>query len=558
MQKLRLTPFLFALSAASLVLIALAALLQNATLASWFQHPQREPGAAFYTDGAIMLRIMLACLGVILPVWALIVTKQCGTFAHDSAPLLLPVSRTSRFELASITLLLLAGSIVRMTRLGESLWYDEVAAWMSYGQWGPGAIVGNFADPSNHVLHTLLTWFVVTFLGTELSTEVSLRLPAFIASLASIVAVYALARRLAGRHVAMLAGVLMTIWPVCVLEGVEARGYSMMMLFSALMSLQLLRAMDAHRPLKWLLYAVLVALGAWAHMVTVFVAVGHGAWLVWLLRRGQYRCAAVAGLASLFLAAAITLALYAPLLPEIMAKRAIVSAQSASQPGVFGAEGLHALLQLGGSWLWYAALPGISGCIIGCIALGGAERSGMRHAAAVTLLGVPAFLGVVIALNTWVYARFALFVIPGAALLTAFGLFWLWRRSAWAAGALGALILAGSALDLAIRPVKQPLREAADYVLQNIRPEERVLVISIANPVMNVYLGNERATTSYRLGELLDSDLAAANPAWIIMLYPEHVAPQHKALLANWGFTERARFDGWVDWGQGDVVVYAR
>ena len=42
------------------------------------------------------------------------------------------------------------------------------------------------------------------------------------------------------------------------------------------------------------------------------------------------------------------------------------------------------------------------------------------------------------------------------------------------------------------------------------------------------------------------------------MLYPDLVTADVRDLLANSGFTENARFPGWQDWGQGDVLILDR
>jgi 4-amino-4-deoxy-L-arabinose transferase-like glycosyltransferase len=393
-----------------------------------------------------------------------------------------------------------------------------------------------------------------------LTREASLRLPAFAASVLAVLVVYLLARRTAGRTTARFAGALMAVWPVCVLEGVEARGYSLMMLFSALATLQLVIALERRRAWMWLLYACWVALGAWAHMVTTAVALGHGIWLVWRCFDQPQRRAAMCGLASLVLAAVITLALYAPALPEIMAKRGIVSATTSTQPGPFGAEGLHALLQLGGAWLWWAALPGLACCVLGAIRLAKREHQHTHIRAAIVagLVGLPVFYLLVLALGTWVYARFALFAVPGAALLAAVG--WDWLRERAKVAAIGATVLAIAAplADLATRPPKQPLREASDHVFAQGGEGSRVLVLSIAHEVMKAYEDGLEVSTSMNLGASLDADLARNNPGWVILLYPDHVAPAAIESLRAHGFTERARFDGWVDWGRGDVVVLER
>lgn len=452
--------------------------------------------------------------------------------------------------------MIVLGAVLRALRMGESLWYDEIAAWISYGVHGPAFIVTTFHDPSNHILHTLLSWISVTCTAGFLSAEMSLRLPAFLASLGAIPAVHALARRAAGLETAFLAALLMAVWPVCVLEGAEARGYSLMMLFSALATWQLLVAMETRSIWRWLLYAVWVALGAWAHMVTSFVAIGHGVCLAIMATRRDHRRAALAGLVALVVAAVITLGLYAPVLSQLLHQRSAFAATDTRQPGLLGAEGLHLLLQLGGSWLWYAALPGLALLVVGALVLTRRHEGLDRMPVVFAIAGLPMFVIAVAFAGTWVYARFALFAAPGAALLAAIGWNWLRMRVPWMGVITGLIVCAAAVTDLATRPPKQPLRDATDFMIDEGGKGSRVLVVSIAHSVLDAYI--EGARTSFRLGENLESDLDDFRPRFVVVLYPDQVDASHYAALEARGYQQRARFDGWVDWGQGDVAVFER
>ena len=420
--------------------------------------------------------------------------------------------------------LVVVGLLVRATRITESLWYDEIAAWRMFGMHGPGAITTTFFEPSNHVAHTLLSWCSVKAFEWAIGFELALRLPALLFSLGAVVAVFGMARCASGPRVALIAAGLMAVLPVPVLEGAEARGYSMMICFSALASWAFLANVNRQRTWRWCVYAGLGAAGAWAHPVTAFVPIGHAAWLGWQWARHRTVGLAAHGGLTLMLAALITLALYAPVIPEMLAQRGMYTAARGDEPLVFGAEGWHALLQLGGSWYPWDAWPGIALAVVGLI------HARRDRAVAVTLLGLPIFLVVVLATGTWMYARFALFSVPGAVLLMALGLEALGRRNRIVGLAAGAVVLAVSAADLALRPPKQPLRDAAEYVRAYRADDEPVLVIGLAHQVMDLYLG--------------------------VLYYPNHVSADGYAVLDQRGFVEKQRFHGWVDWNNGDVLVY--
>jgi uncharacterized membrane protein len=155
--------------------------------------------------------------------------------------------------------LVVVGLLVRATRLTESLWYDEIAAWRMFGLHGPGAITTTFFEPSNHIAHTLLSWWSVKALEWAIGFELALRLPALLFSLGAIAAVYGMARCASGPRVALIAAGLMAVLPVPVLEGAEARGYSMMICFSALASWAFLANVNSQRTWRWCVYAGLCA-----------------------------------------------------------------------------------------------------------------------------------------------------------------------------------------------------------------------------------------------------------------------------------------------------------
>ncbi len=252
---------------------------------------------------------------------------------------------------------------------------------------------------------------------------------------------------------------------------------------------------------------------------------------------------------------ALTLALYAPIALDILRVRRAVAGADTTGPPLVGPEGLHALLQMGGSWWWWAALPGLLLAALGLATI--ARRPGpARRAVALTILGFPLMLAAVVVSGSWMYARFTFFALPGAMLLIALGLNSLWERGAWR-GLAGLTVLgAASALDLGLRPPKQPLREAAAYVIDRHAPGDRVLVIAFRHAVLDVYAGDLDPVFSLFYGADLPERLAEADPAWIIEIYPSSVPPEHHEYLREHGYTEAHRFPGWVDWGKGDVVVW--
>ncbi len=462
----------------------------------------------------------------------------------------------SRVALWTVAALVAAGMLLRAPRLAESLWYDEIAAWATHAAGGPVAITTSFSEPSNHIAHTLLSWCSVEILGDALGFELALRLPALLFSLIAIAAMWGLAGEVLGPRPAALAAGLMAVLPVSVLEGAEARGYSMMICFSALASWTLLTNLRRERGWRWVLYAALCVAGVWAHFVTAFVPIGHAMWLGWSAARGRHRAFALHGAVALAAAGLVAIALYTPALPDLLAARGMYVATDGDEPRVFGVQGFHALLQLGGSWYAWAAVPGLALAALGAVAAARAQGPppSLRDAGAVTLAGLPVFGLAVLLAGSWMYARFALFSLPGAVLLMSAGLDGIWVRRRAAGLAACVVVAAASMADLALRPARQPLRDAATLVRDRLSQGESILVIGLAHRVIDVYLADLDPQYSLMHGADLEHKLAA-NPEWIVLYYPNSVSPANHALLQARGYEPVERFRGWVDWGNGDVVV---
>ena len=544
------------LVAATCAVLAVAVNTDN--WATWFAHPARLPLPEVTRHGAQLFRIMLVVAVVALIVFPLVLTR----LELRGKPLDKQPHKSSSMDLWIVTGLIVLGLLVRATRVGESLWYDEIAAWLSFGVHGPGPIMGNLYDPANHVAHTLLSWCAVELFEPTLGFEIALRLPALLFSLGAIVGIYGLARRTLSRRAAIVAGLLMAVLPVAVLEGVEARGYSMMICFSAWMTWLLLATRSGNRAWMWCLYAALCTWGVWTHFVTAFVPIGHAVWLIWRATRYKETAWAIRGAVAFAFAATITATLYSPAIPDLLNTREVYVASGGDEPGLLGPEGWHALLQFGGSWYAWAAWPGLIALLVGLACSPPTPKNDsrplLREVGVIAMLGLPFMVIVVSLADSWMYARFTLFSLPGAVLLMAGGIDCLWHKKRLAALLLLLVIVALSAADLALRPAKQPLRDAAEYVIQHHDDGDSILVIGLAHRVMDLYLLDLRPTYSLGHGADLPQKLDRTDPDWIILYYPNHLPDERRTLLQQRGYKSVQRFRGWVDWNNGDVEVYAR
>jgi len=469
----------------------------------------------------------------------------------------------SRGFLLMLAAAAVVAALVRMPFLADSLWYDEIAAFLGYSLGGPGAAVGTYFTQANHVLHSLLAWCSTALFGVD---EVTVRLPSFLAGIGAVAAVGFLGREAGGVRLGAVAAALAAVMPTAVLPATEARGYSLMMLFAALASALFVRGWRRGGAGTWALYAACCALGVWSHLVTVCVPAFHAVWCVGKLvtasgrasddARGIRRCA-LGGLVAVACAAGLTALLYAPIIPAIVALQREFRALDGNEPTLLGPEGRMMLVSLGGSWNTWGSLAALPLVVAGVAA---ARRDvHVREALVISLGGALVALLFPVFLNSWLYARFLAFTVPGVALLLAAGLLWIHARRPRVAWILAACTVGAWIAVLATIGPRQQLREAVKWVVDNRAEGEQAFAVGLPDDVHRWY------STAYRIempgsgpyGRDLDEQLASRGNAWAVLLY-SRAMPEAAEKLRAAGFLEDVRFPGWIDSGAGEIVVFRR
>lgn len=477
-----------------------------------------------------------------------------------------PIQHSSRrFVVAMVAAVLLATAI-RAPFLTDSLWYDEIAAFLGYSINGPWGAVSTYYTQANHVLHSLLAWGSGAALGVD---EVTVRLPSFLAGLGTVLAVAWLAMTALGRdakgvRLAVTAAFITALLPIAVLPATEARGYSLMTLFSALMTGAFLRALRIRTRSAWLIYAAACALGIWAHLVTVCVPAFHAAWCVAVLVRGAPSTAsgitpkaARAGLMAIGMAALLTLLVYAPILSAMFAIRSEFRALDGNEPTLIGPEGWMMLLSIGGAWKVWASLAALPLVVAGLAAATRDTR--LRTALVLSLGGTVLALAFPLFLGSWLYARFLAFTMPGIALLLAAGFLEINDRTPRAARVIALLVASAWIASLATLGPRQQIREAVMYVARHRTPTEGAFAVGLPDDVHQWYavpLGIDMPGSG-PYGTALQQHLHDPAAAWAVLLYPRTLTAAADQLREA-GFVEEARFPGWIDAGGGEIIVLRR
>ncbi len=206
---------------------------------------------------------------------------------HPPAYPSLGLAEATRTEGAIFIVLLFCAAVLRLYSLDIGIWFDEMLTHVNYMPLSVGQIVSTYHDANNHVLFSVLARLSLSLFG---DTVWALRLPAVLFGIGSIVALYALARRVASVRESLFAVALMTFSFHHIWFSQNARGYTALLFFSLLSSAWLLDAIRHGSPRKWLLYSLAVGLGAFTHLTMGLVALAHFAiWAAALFRATPYR-----------------------------------------------------------------------------------------------------------------------------------------------------------------------------------------------------------------------------------------------------------------------------
>jgi mannosyltransferase len=346
------------------------------------------------------------------------------------------------------------------------VWRDELATWEAASRSLPQ--LWRMVHNMDAVLgcYYLLMHAWMTIFG---DSPAALRTPSAIAMSGAAAVVALTGRRLAGRAAGLTSGLVFAVIPSISRYGQEARPYAFAVLFGALATLLLLRALERPSALRWGGYALaLTATGAF-QLIGLTVLAGHAICVLIHLQRPlprtgegadladrqqrRYALWATGGFAG---AAMVALALDFPLLYE-------GHKQQAEQIGGLSKPPLSQLTGLGGSlglWGQLFASVGVAAVVLVLALLSFAGP--MRRAAACCLA-----TGLVPILLLWVvsqggasywYVRYLLFTVPAWALAAGLGITSLARarhgsggRFAVISAAVGLTALIGVPNQVAIR-----------------------------------------------------------------------------------------------------------
>lgn len=423
--------------------------------------------------------------------------------------------RLSRAERLGLWALLSAAVALRVYKLNAPLWFDEVMTLIHYVRLPWSELVADYSSFNNHLFYSLQAKLAVSLLGEE---PWVLRLPAVIFGVASIWALWRLARPALGPAQSLLAAALMTASYHHIWFSQNARGYTELMFWSLAALIIFIEAQGSRSWRAWAGFGAVLAAAMYTHLTAAFfiAALGlvYAAMLLgrWLrapappaLLAPADRGAQLAPLWGFLLGGVITLALCAPALPQMVTLVAAVEQTSEvdlmreyQNPFWTLLEGLRTMGGSGG--LMLVAVPAAAlAAIVGLVGL-------IRRAPVIALVGVLHIvltLCALLALNMRIWPRFfftdiafaLMFITHGAAICA------VWAGAAAEAVrlkaltssrvfAVGAVLMLCASAFLALRNYAVPKQDFPGAIAV-IGPQQNASVgaVGLAGEVYEPYLG---------------------------------------------------------------------
>ena len=214
--------------------------------------------------------------------------------------------------------LTLLGVILRLLDMNKQIGYDEAYTFVQFASRPFKNILADYSAPNNHIFHTLLVGIAYRLFGGQAWI---LRLPAFLAGVLMVPAMYITARRFFSSHQALAAAGLAAVTPLFISYSVNGRGYTLLVLFALLLANFGAIIVDRMSKAALVAFVLTAALGFYTIPVFLYPMAGISLWVVAtiLVRQEPQQDASCLRRLGVFLGACLvagflTFLLYAPVI----------------------------------------------------------------------------------------------------------------------------------------------------------------------------------------------------------------------------------------------------
>lgn len=501
-----------------------------------------------------------------------IITQSPTMEANDAAAAVAVAARGAgaaeeRTPWLWLTALTTLAAVLRVIALNQQPWYDEMTTLVQSARQPFWVILTTYTSKNQHLLYSLLAHLSLVTFGESIW---SLRLPAVIFGVLGVPALYFCGRRITSQREAILAAALLTVSYHHVWFSQNARGYTGLVFWTLQATWLFLRGIENRSAGIWSAYGVTLALGMYTHLTMGIVAAAHGLILLGLFLEEWRRTRTlpvrrvVIPLSGFVLAGLIALALYAPILPQILQRT--VGAPEPPMRSEWNSPGW--LLQEMARGLGAGRLGGLAAIVAGAaLLLAGVISFWRESLLKAGLLMMPGALTALALLlvNQNLWPRFFFFCIGFAFLLLARGGMEWGRIVAWFFGrdaqtgrrfgmALVIVALLGSLWPLraALLHPKQDFIGAMRYVDAHRQPGEPVVVTGLAVFPYRNYYG--RDWTAVDTQAQLDAARIPGKATWLVEWNATYIKTRQPEIwkVMNSEFSLVRDFRGTL----GDGIIY--
>ena len=160
--------------------------------------------------------------------------------------------------------------------------HDENAMLLYFGYAPLEYITTTYFDVNNHVFHTVLVHFMAFWFGED--NAFAIRLPTLLFGVAGLGVIYALALKLfRSQLIAFLSLWIAALHPVHIHYSQTARGYSLIMFFSAIMVYAAIKILESENFLKWSgIFIICGVLSVYTLPTNLHFLFGLAGWVIYI------------------------------------------------------------------------------------------------------------------------------------------------------------------------------------------------------------------------------------------------------------------------------------
>jgi len=465
-------------------------------------------------------------------------------------------------HLVGLLLVSILGLVLRSISLNSGLWVDEIYSMVNQYRIPIAELVTSYPGDNQHTFYAILANLSHSIFGEH---AWAVRLPALLFGAASIPALYLLALKVTSKREALLSALILSVSYHHVWFSQNARGYTILAFATILGTYLLIRALSEKHRGMFLAYASVAALGAYTHLIMVFVVVGH--FLVWLWTVASPPRPEVGWrypLGGFVLAGVFTLILYAPLLPDVIDYFVNKPSQmvGVSTP-LWALQEAVRMLEMGMGAGGLVILSAVT--LVLCVGITSYFRQNATICALflapvlVTLLGAAAARGTMYPRFFFFLSGFAiLFAVRGSLVTTEFVLQRIFRegmsdslRQSLSVLAVCLVVaLSTTSLPYNYRYPKMDFVRAISWVQSKAQPQDTIVSAGITSWPINNYFAKD--WVSVEDARQLDAVRNRGKRVWMIYAFPDYMTQALSVAIAE-DCREAERFHGTL--GGGDVIV---